>query len=168
MKGDAEDGQRYGRLHYRAFDHHYLIDAWPLKSWHSFHLVTLLITLAVYGLFRLLRSQIEFSIIRDSLPSFLYAFALFSFLAILPGDLTGISKGVVGFREQAVYTALSIVGFEIIGPLFTGVVGDFTDGCALLAGSVLYRVLVGVIGEKSGSMGREKVPANSGREPLSK
>lgn len=104
----------------------------------SIHAVVLLLAMAFYALVHQARAQGAVDGIWLSLPSFLFPFACFSIVALLPLRLGGTGGHPVKLRPIWIGTLAAVLIFEGIGPLFGFGSGDPIDAAALILGSLVY------------------------------
>lgn len=97
--------------------------------------VILAVTLSLYVLGKMYRSQIPVAFMRDSFPSFLFAPALYYTARLILGNLECITHKKHSGRIYGVHIFLSIFIPEIFIPLLSSKhTSDIGDGIATLLG----------------------------------
>jgi hypothetical protein len=108
------------------------------KSSRTFHAVVLLLAMAFYMLVHQARALGFSDGIWLSLPSFLFPFACFSIVALVPLRLGGTGGHPLKLTTIWTGTLLAVLIFEGIGPRFGFGKADPLDAIALTLGSFVY------------------------------
>jgi hypothetical protein len=96
--------------------------------------------LLAYATFRVLRSQLNPGLIRDTFPSLVCPFVLLPVLSVLR-TVRGAAE-TASVRHDAICLAFALVLLEGVAPLAGKGTADYGDVGAFVAGAVIYRLSV--------------------------